>query len=122
MLSTMQKIMIDGVQVMVDDKLNGFTIHSKPSTNVEYFGSSNKSEVFVQFKSGMSYVYSVIPQELITQMERATSIGAFIAEVIAKPNIYPSIKYGERLVTIENDEVNTVQDGFITDAFGNEIW
>jgi len=121
MLSTMQKMIIDGEHVIVDDKLIGFTIHSKPSTNVEYFGSSSNSEVFVQFKSGSSYIYTGVSSELISQMERASSIGGFIAEMIYKPKLYPSTKHG-RLVTSEKDEVKTDQDGFITDAFGNAIW
>lgn len=114
----MQKVTIDGELVTVDDKLNGFTIHSMPSTNIEYFGSSNKAEVFVQFKSGTSYVYTGVLPELITQMERSTSIGGFIAEMIVKPNIYPSIKYPYRLVQLEANVVN----GTVTDADGNDVW
>jgi hypothetical protein len=118
MLITMQKITIDGELVTVDDKLTGFTIHSKPSTNVEYFGSSNKSEVFVQFKSGSSFIYTGVSPDLITKMERASSIGAFIAEMIVKPNIYPSIKYPHRLVQLESKVIT----GSITDEGGNDVW
>jgi hypothetical protein len=51
-------------------------------------------------------------------MERASSIGAFIAEMIVKPNIYPSIKYPHRLVQLESKSVT----GTITDEGGNDVW
>lgn len=106
MLNTMEKRHINGEVAYVGDALSGFTIHTKESTNVEFFGSGPNNKIFVQFKTGHTYVYSQVPEDLRAQMERATSIGSFIAQLIVKPNCYPSVKYSDRLVKYDRDIIN----------------
>lgn len=110
----MKKITINNKPALVDDKLEGFTIHAKPSSNVEFFGTDESSRAFVQFGSGWTYVYSNVPANILVEMMVAESIGKFVTEFIVKPNVYPSIKYGERLVKFEGDRV--------TDGDVNEVW
>jgi hypothetical protein len=98
----MEKRIINGEVAYVGEALTGFSLHTKPSTNVEFFGSM-PGKVFVQFKTGHTYVYSQVPDDIRAGMERADSIGAFIAQMIVKPNLYPSVKYSDRLVKLEKD-------------------
>jgi hypothetical protein len=105
----MEKRTINVVTMNVDNLLNDFTIHQKPSTNVEFFGSTRDRRVYVQYKSGQSYIYSNVPGHLIADMEVAESIGSFIAQLIVKPNIYPMLKYPNRLITYVSDVVDDDQ-------------
>jgi hypothetical protein len=103
----MEKRIINGEAAYVGDALKGFSIHVKESTNVEFFGSNPNGKIFAQFKTGSTYVYSQVPDDVRAEMERATSIGSFIAQLIVKPKLYPSVKYSDRLVKLEKQ----VQDG-----------
>jgi hypothetical protein len=71
------------------------------------FGSNPNGKIFAQFKTGSTYVYSQVPDDVRAEMERATSIGSFIAQLIVKPKLYPSVKYSDRLVKLEKQ----VEDG-----------
>lgn len=111
----MKKITINNQPALVDDKLDGFTIHTKPSSNIQFFGTNEDGRAFVQFNSGSTYVYSNVPADTLSAMVAAESIGKFVTEFIVKPNAYPSIKYGERLVRYEKEDVQTGEDG-------NDVW
>jgi hypothetical protein len=110
----MKKVTIDNESALVDDRLEGFTIHTKPSSNVEFFGSSEDGRVFVQFNSGATYIYSNVPADTISAMAAAASIGKYVSEFIVKPNVYPSEKHGDRLVRYEKSGV--------TGEDGNDLW
>jgi hypothetical protein len=102
----MEKKPINGIMMYVDDVVKDFTLHQKTSTNVEFFGSAADNRVFVQFKTGRSYIYENVPHQLIADMEKADSIGSFIAQLIVKPNSYPTTKFPDRLVKYESNVVN----------------
>ena len=68
---------------VIDQTLHGFDIFKKPSSNIEYYGTNGK-DVFVQFQSGISYIYENVPQETSEEMQKAESIGSFIFKHLAK--------------------------------------
>ena len=90
----MRILKINDQEHTVDGMLDGFNIHQKPSSNVEYFGD-NGNEIFIQFKNGSCYIYKGILKEHIQQMYEADSIGKFIS---ALSKLYPYITIKQRLV------------------------
>lgn len=90
-------IELAGCMLQVDDIINEFTIHQKPSSNVEYFGTDNRTaRFFVQFKSGTSYIYSEVEKRVLDDSTTAESIGKFVnINIVGK---FKSEKITERLV------------------------
>lgn len=97
----MRKETINNQPCTVDALLEGYTIEQKPSSNVEYFGD-NGQNVFVQFKSGGSYLYLNVIAEDIEAMKQAESIGKFIPTIAKK---YQYTKVDHRLVEVVKEEV-----------------
>jgi hypothetical protein len=76
----------------IDEQLQGFNLMQKPSSNVDYYGTNGTDTVFIQFKNGVSYLYSNVSKEHITEMLNAESIGKFVVQVLKK---YPYTKAGK---------------------------
>jgi hypothetical protein len=66
---------------VVDEKLKGFDIMQKPSSNVDYYGTNGVDTIFIQFKNGGSYFYPNVTKELIEEMLKSESIGKFMASL-----------------------------------------
>jgi len=92
----MNKQVVNGQQVEINPAIDGYVIRQKPSSNVEYFGLGPSGEIFVQFKSGKSYIYKDVQPEIWPDMTEAESIGKFISQRIVKD--YKGLKHEERLV------------------------
>lgn len=91
---------INGAAHQTDPRLAGFEIKQKPSSNIEFYGSNGTDQIFVQFKSGGSYLYKGVDLDIIQLMNQAESIGKFIAG-ISKVVSYE--KLGDRLVTLKSN-------------------
>lgn len=68
---------------IVNEKLQGFELMQKPSSNIDYYGTNGK-DIFVQFQNGNSYIYENVPKETIEEMKSAESIGSFVFKHLAK--------------------------------------
>lgn len=66
---------------VVDDRLKGFDLMQKPSSNVDYYGTNGVDTIFIQFKNGQSYLYPNVKKEVIEEMLAAESIGKFMAKL-----------------------------------------
>ena len=76
---------INGVDYTISEKLDNFTIHSRPSSNVAFFGISHDAgniEMFIQFKNGSSYFYSGLTEETLVDLSNCDSIGSFVSRNI----------------------------------------
>lgn len=76
---------INGVQYTIDEKLDNFTIKSKPSSNVAFYGVNHDAadiQLFVQFKNGSCYIYSGLTQQTLNELNECESIGSFISRNI----------------------------------------
>lgn len=97
----MRKIVVNNQPVTVDDLLAGYEILSKPSSNVEYYGT-NGQNVFVQFKNGSTYLYLNVKDQDIAALRKAESIGKFIP-VLSKQ--YQYTKVDKQLVVVVQEPV-----------------
>lgn len=89
----------DGIVYQVDDRFEGFTIVKKPSSNVDFIGYDENTQVFIQFKNGGAYLYKDIQKETVEKALESESIGKFIrAEITGK---FPSVKLGKSVLTAE---------------------
>ncbi len=96
----MNKHIINDINVIVNPVLNGFSIHSKPSSNVEYFGiDSLHSRLFVQFKNGSSYIYKDVNINILNEIQVADSVGKYFSANI--PDRFSCVKFSEKLVKSE---------------------
>lgn len=83
--------MINVAEHTVDERLKGFDISKKPSSNVDYYGSNGKDTIFIQFKNGVSYLYHDVTKEDIDAMNQAESIGKFMATLARKKYTYTKV-------------------------------
>lgn len=96
-MSNQQQRNINGKDYLVNEKIAVFDLHEKPSSNVAFYGLNYAGrELFVQFKSGSSYVYNEVPDEILNAAMSASSIGSFISATVSK--CYQFDKYGYQLV------------------------
>lgn len=86
----MNNVKINNQECTIDELIGGFSVHQKPSSNVDFFGD-NGTDVFIQFKNGGSYIYKNVSSEHIKQMYDAESIGRFIS-VLSKNYTYVPVK------------------------------
>ena len=91
---------LDCVLLQLDERLINFTILKKPSSNVDYFGlDMGNNSMYVQFKSGNgSYIYTDVPDVLLSASNVCASIGKFISSTII--GNYPSTKFDEKLIKV----------------------
>lgn len=92
----MNRLVVNGLQVDVHDPIDDYLIKQKPSGNVEYFGISSASDVFVQFKSGKSYIYKGVGPKLTQELLEADSVGKFISKHLV--NSFDTVRHNRRLV------------------------
>ncbi|MCX3264787.1 KTSC domain-containing protein [Pedobacter agri] len=79
----MKTLIINNQEFTVSEKLEGFTIESKPSSNVAFYGmNSETKELFVQFKNGSAYIYRGITNEAAIGLINAESVGKYISRWI----------------------------------------
>lgn len=90
----MEQLIINVSEYHVDDRLQGFDIRQKESSNVDYYGSNGNDKIFIQFKNGVSYIYNDVKKQDIDEMNEAESIGKFMASLARK-------KYAFTKVTME---------------------
>lgn len=100
--------MIDTAEHIIDDRLQGFEISKKPSSNVDYYGSNGKDIVFIQFINGVSYLYHNVKKEDIDAMNQAESIGKYMA-VLAKKK-YDFSKLTLKLVLCKSQGENQAEE------------
>jgi hypothetical protein len=86
---------VNGKQVQVKEAIGDYLIKQKLSSNVEYFGLGPAGEIFVQFKSGKSYLYKDVDPSIWPEMIEAESVGKVINARIVKA--YKGIQH-DRLV------------------------
>jgi hypothetical protein len=79
----------------VDSLLDGYEIAQKSSSNVDYYGSNGIDTIFIQFKSGGSYLYLNVDNATIDEMHATESIGKFIGTLSKK---YTYTKIDRKLV------------------------
>jgi hypothetical protein len=79
---------------IIDEKLQGYELMQKPSSQIDYYGTNGK-DVFLQFKNGTSYIYENVPTETIADMKSAESIGSFVFKHLKK---LPFRKFDLKLV------------------------
>lgn len=100
----MVQIVIGGYLYEVQASIYGFDIRTKPSSNVAFYGTCTDGRLFVQFKNGVSYLYSDVDHGTLTDLEDAESIGKFINIRIvprfpAQKVLYPLVKRAEPTIT-----------------------
>jgi hypothetical protein len=82
--SNMEQYKIIVTEHVIDDRLQGFEIMQKPSSNVDYYGTNGIDTVFIQFKNGTSYIYHNVDKADIDEMNKVDSIGKFIGSNLKK--------------------------------------
>lgn len=87
----MEQLIINVNEHKVDDRLKGFEIRQKESSNVDYYGS-NGTTIFMQYKHGVSYLYKNVTPQDIDEMNNAESIGRFMAGLARKKYQYEKIE------------------------------
>lgn len=92
-------IELNGKVLHVHNDLFDFTIHQKPSSNIDYLGLDYVNErLFVQFKGGTgAYIYNGVNMNLLDAAKNAESIGKFVSTTIVGK--FTNIKFQNRLVT-----------------------
>lgn len=96
----MNKVKLNGLMLNVDPRVSSFVIHHRPSSNVDYFGiDKSAGKLFVQFRPGSCYIYSDVPEDILSHAEKAESIGKFISGYIARAFQY--VKITDRLITVD---------------------
>ncbi|GGG97617.1 KTSC domain-containing protein [Pedobacter zeae] len=79
----MKTVTLNEKQYCVSILLDGFTIESKPSSNVSFYGvNKDTKELFVQFKSGSCYFYKEITNDAAIGLINAESVGSYISRNI----------------------------------------
>ena len=96
----MKKIVVNDQPVSVDELLQDYDILSKPSSNVEFYGT-NGQNVFIQFKNGSTYLYLNVTDQDIVALRKAESIGKFIPVLSRK---YQYTKVDRQLVVVVQEE------------------
>lgn len=101
---------INGVQYTIDEKLDNFTIKSKPSSNVAFYGVNHDAtdiQLFVQFKNGSCYIYSGLTDQTLKELNECESIGSFISRNIVGK--FLNIKCEKSLVMAVIETVQSVE-------------
>lgn len=93
----MIKFIVAGVgEFEVDKLLEGYKVQQKPSSNVEFFGYNDRNGLFVQFKSGSTYLYENIETEVLQELDQAESVGQFLRKRIL--NSYPFTRFDGKMI------------------------
>ncbi|MDQ7947659.1 MAG: KTSC domain-containing protein [Pedobacter sp.] len=106
----MKKQIIDGIVYTIDQRIENFSVKSKPSSNVAFFGVSHDAanvQLFVQFKNGSSYIYSGLNEHVLIDLINADSIGKFVSSSIVGK--FPSIKHEGALVRISPEDICAIE-------------
>jgi hypothetical protein len=78
-----EQVVINGTTCLIDPVLQGFSVSSKPSSNVDFFGTKEeKNQFFAQFKNGGAFIWSGVPQEKLLEASETESIGKFVTSQI----------------------------------------
>ena len=80
---TMEKYSIIVSEYNIDQRLQGYDIMQKPSSNIDYYGT-NGTDIFIQFKSGATYIYHDVQPQDIEEMIKSESIGQFVGARLKK--------------------------------------
>lgn len=104
----METYIINVAEHTVDERLKGFDLSKKPSSNVDYYGSNGKDTIFIQFKNGVSYLYHDVKKEDIDAMNQAESIGKFMSILSRKQ--YQFTKITLELVKSKSQDENPAKE------------
>jgi hypothetical protein len=86
----MRKLIFGDQNYSIDSLLDSFAVKPVMSSVVEFIGD-NGNDIFIQFKSGKSYLYKNISAVHIKEMYATESIGRFIS-VLSKSYTYVPIE------------------------------
>lgn len=92
----MRKITLNNFDYQVDEKLGRFTIAQPVSENVAFYGHNNDGNVFVQFRSGISYIYDHVSKETLKELDESDSPTHFIRTVLKD---FRFTKFNYKLIT-----------------------
>lgn len=73
----MRTIQINDVVYQVDARLEAFTLTSKKSSMVAFFGYSLNNSFFIQFQNGSSYIVRDVDETVLAGINKADSIGKY---------------------------------------------
>jgi len=78
---------IGGKPVMIPNELKDFTLTTKESSQVSFFGVNMKTDtIFVQFKSnGAGYLYPGQPVDALKAIMGADSVGSWVIQNLSRP-------------------------------------
>lgn len=77
---------INGVAVVIPNELKDFTLTSKESSQVDFYGvNASTSTIYVQFKNGKGYSYPNQPQDALKACLTAESIGSWVIQNLSRP-------------------------------------
>src|ERR1700748_2622626 len=73
--------------VMVPNELKDFTLITKESSQVSYYGvDMNTDSIYVQFKNnGKGYLYPNQPIDALKAIMEAASVGSWVIQNLSKP-------------------------------------
>ena len=91
----MRKITLNNFDYQVDDKLSAFKIAQPVSNNVEFYGHNNDGNVFVQFRSGITYIYDYVSKKVQQELDESDSPTTFIRTVFKD---YRFTKFNQKLI------------------------
>lgn len=99
----MRKLILNEISIITDDRIDAYTVHQKPSSNIDYFGLDLAGrKMFIQFKNGITYIYNDVDDNTMENSLKADSIGKYLnANVIGK---FTSTKIESRVVEIDTIE------------------
>ena len=94
--------------VQVPEELKDFTLTTKESSQVSYYGINKATgELYVQFKTGAGYIYPKRTPEFLDQAMAAESIGSFVIQNLRKPNAeFVKVGYNIQDVPTEDEDVS----------------
>ncbi len=104
----MRKQVLNGQNLLIDDRIENYIVHQKQSSNIDYFGLDLAGrKMFIQFKNGGSYIYNDVDDHTMENSLKAESIGRYLsANVIGK---FTSVKVEGSLVTLEVEDTTEWQ-------------
>lgn len=77
---------ISGVAVAIPNELKDFTLTSKESSQVSFYGvDMAKGSIYVQFKNGKGYLYPKQPIDALKACMSAESIGSWVIQNLSRP-------------------------------------
>lgn len=99
----MNKILLNEIPHLVDERFTDYIFHKKPSSNVYVFGH-NADSVVVQFNNGGTYLYENVGHQTILGAIDCESIGKYYrAEISGK---HTGVKLDKQAVTVVKEEVD----------------